>query len=79
MYVTLLNRVFRVGLIEKVRCEPSPKEVRHMDLCGKEVQAEQIVSAYHEAGLGPLYLGTEEADEAQVDQVRGSIEREAGI
>lgn len=60
MYVTLLNRVFSVGLIEKVRCEPSPKEVRHMDLCRKEVQAEQIVSAYHEAGLCPLYLGTEE-------------------
>lgn len=31
---TLLNRVFRVGLIEKVRYEPSPKEVRHMDLWG---------------------------------------------
>lgn len=45
MYVTLLNRVFRVGLIEKVRYEPSPKEVRHMDLWGPEVQAEQIVSA----------------------------------
>lgn len=34
VYDILLNRVFRVGLIEKVRYEQSPKKVRQVDLSG---------------------------------------------
>lgn len=47
---TFLNRVFRVGLTEKGRCEQSPEECRHSDPGGEESRQRDSVVQCQEAG-----------------------------